>query len=114
MKEKERLKEESKRMKKLENNFKNLLRELNVDFELPWEEVKLKLENEEEFTAFSSDSERCKIYRVSNDFSVQPVPNSTSSNYPKICDFFLTSVYHSKEIFTPVLTLQKYNRVFHF
>lgn len=64
VKEKERLKEESKRMKKLENNFKNLLREMNVDFELSWEEVKLKLENEEEFLAFASDSERSRIYKV--------------------------------------------------
>lgn len=59
------MKEESKRMKKLEGNFKNLLRELNIDFELPWEEVRPKLENEEEFLAFGSDSERSRIYRVS-------------------------------------------------
>lgn len=64
VKEKERLKEETKRMKKLENNFKNLLRELNIDFELSWDEIRPKLENEKEFSAFDSDSERAKVYKV--------------------------------------------------
>ncbi|KAF5284006.1 hypothetical protein FQR65_LT13640 [Abscondita terminalis] len=63
VKEKERLKEENKRLKKLEVNFKNLLRELNIDDELSWDEVKAKLENEEEFLAFASDSERIKVYK---------------------------------------------------
>lgn len=58
------MKEESKRIKKLEGGFKNLLRELNIDFELPWEEIRPKIENEEEFLAFASDSERQKVYRV--------------------------------------------------
>jgi hypothetical protein len=62
--EKERVKEESKRLKKLELNFKNLLRDLNVDYELSWDEVKPKLENEEEYLAFSSESDRIKIYKV--------------------------------------------------
>lgn len=64
VKEKERVKEETKRIKKLEGNFKNLLRELNVDFELSWDEVRPKLENEKEFSAFDSDSERVKVYKV--------------------------------------------------
>lgn len=64
VREKERLKEETKRIKKLEGGFKNLLRELNIDFELPWEEVRPKIENEEEFLAFASDSEREKVYKV--------------------------------------------------
>lgn len=63
VKEKERLKEENKRLKKLELNFKNLLRDLNIDYELSWEEVKSKIENEEEFQAFASDSERIKVYK---------------------------------------------------
>lgn len=52
-------------MKKLEAAFKNLLRVMNVDFELPWPEVKTKIENEEEYLAFDSDSERIRIYKVS-------------------------------------------------
>lgn len=64
MKEKERMKEESKRLKKLESNFKNLLRELNIDYELSWDEVKSQVENEEEYLAFDSDSERCKAFKV--------------------------------------------------
>ncbi|XP_017777261.1 PREDICTED: pre-mRNA-processing factor 40 homolog A [Nicrophorus vespilloides] len=63
VKEKERVKEESKRMKKLEGNFKNRLREMNFNYDLPWDEAKSKLENEEEFIAFSSDSERIKVYK---------------------------------------------------
>ncbi|XP_048522070.1 pre-mRNA-processing factor 40 homolog A isoform X2 [Dendroctonus ponderosae] len=63
MKEKERLKEETKRMKKLENAFKNLLKELNVDFEKPWEEIKAKVENENEYKAFGSDSDAQRVYK---------------------------------------------------
>ncbi|XP_050314527.1 pre-mRNA-processing factor 40 homolog A isoform X2 [Anthonomus grandis grandis] len=63
MKEKERVKEETKRVKKLENSFKNLLKDFNVDFEKPWEEVKSKIENEEEYKALESDSERHRIYK---------------------------------------------------
>ncbi|KRT81264.1 hypothetical protein AMK59_5352, partial [Oryctes borbonicus] len=63
VKEKERVKEENKRMKKLENDFKKLLREMNINFDLPWEEVKSKLENEDEYLAFASDSERSKVYK---------------------------------------------------
>ncbi|XP_071057188.1 pre-mRNA-processing factor 40 homolog A [Onthophagus taurus] len=62
-KEKERLKEENKRIKKLENDFKKLLREMNINFDLSWDEVKEKLANEEEFQAFASDSERSKVYK---------------------------------------------------
>lgn len=51
-------------MKKLENDFKKLLREMNINFDLPWDEVKSKLENEDEYLAFASDSERSKVYKV--------------------------------------------------
>lgn len=68
IKEKERLKEESKKLKKLESAFKNLLRELNVDFEKSWEEIRNKVENEDEFKAFDSDTERERVYKVSNSF----------------------------------------------
>ncbi|KAJ8954208.1 hypothetical protein NQ318_005803 [Aromia moschata] len=63
VKEKERLKEETKRLKKLEGNFKNMLRSLNVDFELSWDEIRPKIEGEKEFIAFDSDSEREKVYK---------------------------------------------------
>lgn len=64
VREKERLKEESKRLKKLEGNFKTLLRELNINYELTFDEVKEKIGNEEEYLAFDSDSERMKAYKV--------------------------------------------------
>lgn len=51
-------------MKKLENDFKKLLREMNINFDLSWDEVKSKLENEDEYLAFASDSERSKVYKV--------------------------------------------------
>lgn len=60
--DKERIKEESKRVKKLEVGFKNMLRELNFNYELAWDEARDKLAPHEEFQAFDSDSERCKIY----------------------------------------------------
>lgn len=66
IKEKERLKEESKKLKKLESAFKNLLRELNIDFEKSWEEIRSKVENEEEFKAFGSETERERVYKVSS------------------------------------------------
>ncbi|XP_056643050.1 pre-mRNA-processing factor 40 homolog A isoform X1 [Diorhabda sublineata] len=63
VKEKERQKEENKRIKKLEISFKALLKEMNIDFEQSWEEVKTKLEKEEEYLAFESDSERQRVYK---------------------------------------------------
>ncbi|KAF7286666.1 pre-mRNA processing factor 40 [Rhynchophorus ferrugineus] len=63
IKEKERLKEESKRMKKLEAGLKNLLKDMNIDFEQPWEEIKSKIENEEEYLAIENDAERQRIYK---------------------------------------------------
>lgn len=63
-KEKERVKEEFKRFKKLEMQFKSLLKEMNIDPENSWDEVKEKVQNEEEYLAFASDSERQKIYKV--------------------------------------------------
>lgn len=64
-KEKERLKEESKRMKKLEMSFKSLLRDLNIDYEQSWDDVRGKLEKEDEFLAFDSESDRIRVYKVS-------------------------------------------------
>lgn len=65
VKEQEREKEELKRRKKLETGLKNLLKDLNIDYELSWEEAKSKIENEEEYLAFDSDSERIRVYKVS-------------------------------------------------
>ncbi|XP_030749026.1 pre-mRNA-processing factor 40 homolog A [Sitophilus oryzae] len=63
IREKERIKEESKRMKKLEAGMKNLLKDLNVDFEQPWETIKQKIENEEEYLAIESEVEKQRIYK---------------------------------------------------
>lgn len=64
VKEQEREKEELKRKKKLEIGLKNLLKDLNIDYELPWDEAKEKILNEEEYLAFESDSERLRVYKV--------------------------------------------------
>lgn len=68
MKEQEREKEEQKRKKKLETGLKTLLKDLNIDYELSWEEVTEKIANEEEYLAFESDSERIRVYKVSQYF----------------------------------------------
>lgn len=70
VREQEREKEEQKRRKKLELGLKSLLKDLNIDYELPWEEVKTKIENEDEYVAFDSDSERIRVYKVSTKLSI--------------------------------------------
>ncbi|KAJ8982596.1 hypothetical protein NQ317_005068 [Molorchus minor] len=62
-KEKERLKEESKRLKRLEVNFKTLLRTLNIDFELSWNEVRGSNREREGVCGLRFGFERVKVYK---------------------------------------------------
>ncbi|GLV38235.1 pre-mRNA processing factor 40 [Carabus blaptoides fortunei] len=64
VKERERLRDENRRLRKLEHAFKQALRELlaNVDHTLAWEEVRSKLEDATEYQAFNTDEEREKVY----------------------------------------------------
>ncbi|XP_020294211.1 pre-mRNA-processing factor 40 homolog A isoform X1 [Pseudomyrmex gracilis] len=61
--EKERVKEEARKFKKLETGFKNLLKSLNVDYEMTWEDVRPKIEEEPDFKAITLESERARIFK---------------------------------------------------
>lgn len=61
--EKERLKEETRRLKKLAASFKNLLSSCNVDHTLPWDEIRSKMEGLPEFEAVGLESERVRIFK---------------------------------------------------
>ncbi len=49
IKEKERLKDEGRKQRRLEQNFKSLLKKLEVDASTKYEEVKEKIRNEDAF-----------------------------------------------------------------
>ncbi|XP_033226926.1 pre-mRNA-processing factor 40 homolog B [Belonocnema kinseyi] len=61
--EKERVKEETRKFKKLESGFKNLLKTLGVDYQMSWEHVRAKIEEEVDFKAISLESERLRIFK---------------------------------------------------
>jgi len=61
--EKERVKEETRKFKKLETGFKNLLKTLNVDYQMAWEDVRSKIEEEQDFKAITLESERIRIFK---------------------------------------------------
>ncbi|KAI4500072.1 hypothetical protein M0802_004942 [Mischocyttarus mexicanus] len=61
--EKERVKEETRKFKKLETSFKNLLKTISVDYQMTWEDVRNKLEEEPDFKAITLESERIRIFK---------------------------------------------------
>ncbi|KAG8225053.1 hypothetical protein J437_LFUL000031 [Ladona fulva] len=61
--EKERLKEEARRQRKMESGFKSLLKSHNVDYQTPWEVARLKLENEPAFECITLESERVRLFK---------------------------------------------------
>ncbi|XP_063984815.1 pre-mRNA-processing factor 40 homolog A [Diachasmimorpha longicaudata] len=61
--EKERVKEETRKFKKLEGAFKGLLKNIEVDYQMNWEEVREKLEEEGDFKAITLESERVRIFK---------------------------------------------------
>lgn len=61
--ERERLKEESRRQRKLESAFRNLLRHSDVDYRTVWEEIREKIQDHEAFRALSLESERVRIFK---------------------------------------------------
>ncbi|XP_043472220.1 pre-mRNA-processing factor 40 homolog A isoform X2 [Leptopilina heterotoma] len=61
--EKERVKEETRKFKKLESGFKNLLKTLGVDYQMTWDDVRMKIEEEPDFKAISLESERLRIFK---------------------------------------------------
>ncbi|XP_015597568.1 pre-mRNA-processing factor 40 homolog A isoform X2 [Cephus cinctus] len=61
--EKERVKEETRKFKKLETGFKNLLKTLDVDYQMNWEDARAKIEEEPDFKAITLESERVRIFK---------------------------------------------------
>ncbi|KAK0175703.1 hypothetical protein PV327_009432 [Microctonus hyperodae] len=61
--EKERVKEETRKFKRLEMGFKNLLKNTQVDYQMNWDDVRAKIEESPEFNAITLESERIRIYK---------------------------------------------------
>ncbi|XP_066595875.1 pre-mRNA-processing factor 40 homolog A [Prorops nasuta] len=61
--EKERVKEETRKFKKLETSFKTLLKTLDVDYQMSWDDVRGKIEEEADFKAITLESERVRIFK---------------------------------------------------
>ncbi|CAF1557720.1 unnamed protein product, partial [Adineta steineri] len=63
-KEKERLKEEARKQKRLESNFKLLLKTKldSLTDQSKWEDVKGSIENDNDYLALSSDSDRLRLF----------------------------------------------------
>lgn len=60
--EKERVKEETRRLRKLASSFKTLLNTCNIDYTLSWDEIRSKMEGLPEFEAVGLESERMRIF----------------------------------------------------
>ncbi|ESO98511.1 hypothetical protein LOTGIDRAFT_174239 [Lottia gigantea] len=63
--EKERLKEEARKLKKLENAFKSLLKmaEPPVELDTPWDVARQRIEREEGFNIITLESERIRLFK---------------------------------------------------
>ncbi|BES92767.1 FF domain [Nesidiocoris tenuis] len=61
--EKERVKEDQRRQKKLEASFKNLLRDYDIDYKTEWEDVREKLSSTEAFRTLSIEADRVRVFR---------------------------------------------------
>lgn len=62
VKEKEKLKEEQRKQKKIEQNFKNLFKKFDLSESSKYEEVRDKIANEEAYQTISSDQERERLF----------------------------------------------------
>lgn len=63
--EKERVREETRKQKKLESAFLMCLQDLNIDSKLEWEEAREKILEESAFKAITLESERIRLFKVS-------------------------------------------------
>ncbi|XP_067650087.1 pre-mRNA-processing factor 40 homolog A-like isoform X2 [Haliotis asinina] len=63
--EKERLKDEARKLKRLEGSFKTLLKQLSppIDLDTKWDDIRSKLEHEAAFEAITLESERMRLFR---------------------------------------------------
>jgi pre-mRNA-processing factor 40 len=64
LKEKERLKEEARKQKRLELNFKQLLKDKldSLTEQSKWDDIKEKIENNEDYLALSSELDRIRLF----------------------------------------------------
>jgi len=64
MKEKERLKEEARKQKRLESNFKQLLKTKfdSLTEQSKWEDVKGQIENDNDYLALSLEADRIRLF----------------------------------------------------
>jgi pre-mRNA-processing factor 40 len=62
--EKERLKEETRKSRKLETAFKTLLRERNITSESSWDDIRTLVESDPAFESVTLESERIRIFKV--------------------------------------------------
>ncbi len=61
--ERERQKEENRRLKKLENAFRGLLKSKDVDHQTAWDQFRPQLEGDATFEAITLESERVRIFK---------------------------------------------------
>nr|CAD7404150.1 unnamed protein product [Timema cristinae] len=61
--ERERLKEEARRLKRLEAGFKSLLKSYDIDYNSNWDDTRTKIEGESAFEAITLESERVRIFK---------------------------------------------------
>lgn len=61
--EKERLKEEARKLKKIENNFKATLSKHNIGLEMTFEETRAKLEKDPGWEGITLESERLRLFK---------------------------------------------------
>ena len=64
LKEKDRLKEEARKQKRLESNFRQLLKSKfdSLTEQSKWEDVKGQIENENDYLALSSETDRVRLF----------------------------------------------------
>ncbi|GFO50262.1 pre-mRNA-processing factor 40-like protein a [Plakobranchus ocellatus] len=61
--EKERLKDEARRLKKLESTFKAMLSKYNIDLDTKWDQIRPKIEHEQAFVNITLEAERIRLFK---------------------------------------------------
>ena len=64
--EKERQKEEERKMKKLEQSLRNTFKSVNVDIASTWDDIRSQIQKTPAFTAITIEAERIRIFKVNN------------------------------------------------
>ena len=61
--EKERQKEEERKMKKMEQNLRSVFKSMNVDIGSTWDDIRPEIMKTPAFTAITIESERIRIFK---------------------------------------------------